>query len=894
MNKDTTMTGNQLRSRFLDFFEKKGHRIVPSSSLVPHQDPTLLFTNAGMNQFKLAFTGDERRDYVRATSSQKCVRAGGKHNDLENVGRTARHHTFFEMLGNFSFGDYFKRDAIAFAWEFLVDELKLPVDRLQVSVFKGENGVPADEEAYQLWQDIAGVPPERIHRLGMKDNFWAMGDTGPCGPCSEIHYWQGDSLPCDDERLNGACSGLECECDRWLEIWNLVFMQFDRSEAGGAMNPLPSPSIDTGMGLERLAAVVQGKLSNYDTDLFTPLLQFTAELGQTEYGTGEESDTALRVIADHARAATFLIGDGVLPSNEGRGYVLRRIMRRAARFGRKLGITDPFLYKVGAQVIDQMSGAYPDLLDNSTFIAKVTKAEEERFNETLDKGMAVFEEAAAKVEASGARTIPGDVLFKLYDTFGFPVDLTHILAEERGMDVDEKGFHVAMEQQRSRARDAWKGSGDAAVGGAAHAILNEVGPTEFVGYQVTEADAVVRKILRGDEAVGEAGTDQTVDIVVDVTPFYGESGGQVGDEGILETAEGRVRILDTRQPIPRLVIHHGVVEAGRVREGDSVHLAVNTDLRDATRRNHTATHLLHAALKEVLGDHVKQAGSLVGPERLRFDFSHFSPLQPEEIRAIEDKVNHAILRNKPVETEVLTYDEAVQSGAVALFGEKYEDEVRVISVPSFSRELCGGTHCSATGDIGLFLIQSETGIAAGVRRIEAVTGTNAVRYVREREAKLGEAALALKSTPDEVPQRIQRTQEQLKELEKEVQRLKQKLAGGASTDLLTQVQDVGGVPLLAAEIDARNPKELRETYDQLKQRFASGVMVLGGRSDDKVFLLVAVTPDLTSRFQAGKLVKELAGHVGGGGGGKPDLAQAGGTQPDKLPDALKKAAELLQ
>jgi alanyl-tRNA synthetase len=887
------MTGNELRTKFLEYFAQNGHKIVASGSLVPHQDPTLLFTNAGMNQFKRIFTGEEKRDYNRATTSQKCVRAGGKHNDLENVGHTARHHTFFEMLGNFSFGDYFKKEAIEFAWNFLVHEVKLDTSRLRATVFKGEQGVPGDEEAFQLWKQIAGLPDERIHRLGMKDNFWSMGDTGPCGPCSEVHYHQGDHLPCVEEKAGRHCLGVECECDRWLEIWNLVFMQFNRKEAGGAYDPLPKPSIDTGMGLERLASVVQGKLSNYDTDLFQPLIRYTADLGKTKYGASEEHDTALRVIADHGRAMTFLIGDGVLPSNEGRGYVLRRIMRRAARYGRKLGIKEPFLYKVSGEVVDQMSGAYPDLIDNSNYIARVIKAEEERFNETLDKGMVVFEEAIRTLTKTGGKILGGDVLFRLYDTFGFPVDLTRIMAEEQGYGVDEAGFETAMEEQRNRARSAWKGSGDEGVKSVVTDIFNEVGPTAFVGYDTMEADGSIRKILLGDRTVKEAGPSSEVEIVFNVTPFYGASGGQVGDKGVLEFAGARVRITDTKKPLPHLVLHHGIVESGTIKEGATAHLKVDADSRNATRRNHTATHLLHAALRKVLGDHVKQAGSLVSPDRLRFDFAHFSALEPREIQAVEDIVNEQILINTKVELEVLNYAEAVKSGATALFGEKYEDEVRVISVPSFSKELCGGTHVSRTGDIGLFLISSEAGIAAGVRRIEAVTGTGAIAYIRERAAKLAEAATILKSSPDEVPLRLHKTLEGVKELEREIQRLKQKLAGGASTDLMSKLQDVNGIKLLAVESDARDPKELRETYDQLKQRLPSGVIALGARSEDKVFLLVGVSADLTSKLKAGQIVKEMAAIVGGSGGGKPDLAQAGGTIPEKLPEALAAAESIL-
>ncbi len=880
-------SGSELREAFLQYFARNGHRIVSSSSLVPHQDPTLLFTNAGMNQFKRLFTGEETRDYSRATTSQKCVRAGGKHNDLENVGHTARHHTFFEMLGNFSFGDYFKREAIQFAWAFLIDELQLPVDRLRVTVFKGENGVPGDDEAFQLWQEVAGVPADRIHRLGMKDNFWAMGDTGPCGPCSEIHYHQGDQLPCLEEQAGRACLGVECECDRWLEIWNLVFMQFNRREPGGAYEPLPKPSIDTGMGLERLAAVVQGKLTNYDTDLFMPLIEFAAEKAGVTYGASADTDVALRVVADHCRAMTFLIGDGVLPSNEGRGYVLRRIMRRAARFVRKLEIREPFLYAVSGQVIEQMRNAFPELVDNASYIARVVRAEEERFNETLDKGMVVFEDAVARLEKANEKTIGGDVLFKLYDTYGFPVDLTRIMAEERGLGIDEAGFESAMEEQRARAREHWKGSGDEAVRGVFNGIAAEVGATKFVGYETTETDTRVQRIVRGDQIVGEAGPNDEVDLVLEATPFYGEGGGQLGDKGTIGFAGGRVRIVDAKKPLPGLIVHRGIVEEGALRSGDAVRAQVDDELRDATRRNHTATHLLHAALRMVLGDHVKQAGSLVGPDRLRFDFTHFSPLTPAELQEIEDRVNAEILRNTKVETELLSYQEAMKTGAMALFGEKYEDEVRVVSVPSFSRELCGGTHVSRTGDIGLFLITSEGGVAAGVRRIEAATGRNAIQTVRDRYLKLAEAAGAFKVAPEELPQRVQKTQETIKDLEREIQRLKQKLAGGASVDLLAGKKDIGGVTVLAAEVEARDPKELRETYDQVKQRLGSGILVLGARAEDKVFLLVGVSDDLTGRFQAGKLIKPLAELLEGRGGGKPELAQAGGARPDRLPEALQ-------
>ncbi|GAB4251931.1 alanine--tRNA ligase [Deferrisoma sp.] len=875
------MTGNEIRKAFLDYFASKGHRVVASSSLVPQNDPTLLFTNAGMVQFKDVFTGQERRDYARATTCQKCLRVSGKHNDLENVGRTARHHTFFEMLGNFSFGDYFKREAIRFAWEFLTEHMKLDPDRLWVTIYE------EDDEARDLWLQETPVPAERIVRCGAKDNFWAMGDTGPCGPCSEIHYDQGPGIyPCPDPDRCGP----ECDCDRFLELWNLVFMQFERA-ADGTMTPLPKPSIDTGMGLERVTAVVQGVHSNYDTDLFRPIIDFTANLAGVPYGRAEESDVSLRVVADHIRATTFLIADGVLPSNEGRGYVLRRIMRRAMRHGRMLGFEEPFFHKVSGVVIDQMEGAYPELSDKREYIAKVILHEEERFSRTLDRGLQILEEEVARLAARGETVIPGDVVFRLYDTYGFPVDLTADIVRDRGFTLDEAGFEAEMEAQREKARASWKGSGEEAVAGVYRDLRSAGVATRFVGYETLEAETPVLALVRDGDRVAEAREGEAVEVVLADSPFYGESGGQVGDTGSLEADGVYVRVEDATKPFPDLIVLKGVVTRGTLREGDRVVARVEAGARFATAQNHSATHLLHAALRQVLGDHVKQAGSLVAPDRLRFDFTHFAPMTAEEIREVERRVNRWIQANHPITVSEESFDEARRQGVMALFGEKYGDRVRVVRMGEVSAELCGGTHASRTGDIGLFKIVSEGGVAAGVRRIEAATGDRALERVFAMEDALAEAAALLRANPDEVPEKVRRALERTKELEREISSLRSQLAGGAARDVLAQAREIDGVRVLATRVPAADPKALREFADGLRDRIRSGIVVLGAEAEGKALLLVAVTKDLTKRVRAGDLIKPLAEKVGGRGGGKPELAQAGGPDPSGLDKALEAAYE---
>ncbi|NOY44439.1 MAG: alanine--tRNA ligase [Deltaproteobacteria bacterium] len=875
------MTGNEIRKAFLDYFASKGHRVVESSPLVPQNDPTLLFTNAGMVQFKDVFTGQERREYNRATTCQKCLRVSGKHNDLENVGRTARHHTFFEMLGNFSFGDYFKRDAIRFAWEFLTERMGLDPDRLWVTIYE------EDDEARDLWLAETPVPAERIVRCGAKDNFWAMGDTGPCGPCSEIHFDQGPGIyPCPDPDRCGP----ECDCDRFLELWNLVFMQFERA-ADGTMTPLPKPSIDTGMGLERVTAVVQKVHSNYDTDLFRPIIEFTAELAGVRYGQGGESDVSLRVVADHIRATTFLIADGVLPSNEGRGYVLRRIMRRAMRHGRMLGFEDPFFHRVSGMVIDRMEEAYPELSDKREYIAKVILHEEERFSRTLDRGLQILEEEVARLEDRGEKVIPGDVVFRLYDTYGFPVDLTADIVRDRGFTLDEAGFETEMEAQREKARAAWKGSGEEAVAEAYRELRAAGVSCRFVGYERLEADTTVAALVRDGARAVEAREGEAVELVLAETPFYGESGGQVGDAGSVEGEGFLVRVENATKPFPDLIVLHGTVVRGKVREGDRAVGRVEAGARFATAQNHSATHLLHAALRQVLGDHVKQAGSLVAPDRLRFDFTHFAPMTPEEIREVERRVNRWVQANHPVAVAEESFDEARRQGVTALFGEKYGDVVRVVRMGEVSAELCGGTHASRTGDIGFFKILSEGGVAAGVRRIEAATGDRALEWAFGVEDALREAAGLLRSKPEEVPDKVRRTLERTKELEREISSLRSQMAGGAARDVIGQAREVDGVKVLSTRVPAADPKALREFADGLRDRIRSGVVVLGAEAGGKALLLVAVTKDLTGRIRAGDLIKPLAQRVGGRGGGKPELAQAGGPDPSGLDNALDAAYE---
>ena len=871
------MNGNEIRSRFLQYFGDRGHTIVESSSLVPHDDPTLLFTNAGMVQFKRVFMGEEQRDYVRATSSQRCVRAGGKHNDLENVGHTARHHTFFEMLGNFSFGDYFKKDAIGFAWEFLTRELGLDPQRLWVSVFR------EDDEAFELWQQIKELPEGRVVRLGEADNFWAMGDTGPCGPCSEIHIDQGVEHGCG----RPDCA-VGCDCDRFLELWNLVFMQFYRDESG-TMTPLPKPSIDTGMGLERVAAVLQGKYNNFDSDLFSPIIDHISTLSSRSYNANPADDVAMRVIADHARATTFLVGDGVLPSNEGRGYVLRRIMRRAIRFGRTLGLHDPFFGGVCDLVTDLMQDVYPSIRDSRQLLDKVTDHEESRFGETLDNGLAMLDAEIERLQAAGKDkpVIGGGFIFKLYDTYGFPVDIVQDVALEKGVALDEAGFKSAMEQQREQSRRSWKGKDVDHFSAGLISLLEQGKQSSFVGYDRQSGESVVEAILdEQGNLVDQAGPGGQVELFCPQTPFYAESGGQVGDQGLISWPGGTFIVRSTRGAADGLVLHTGEVTEGTLATGQKVALQVD-EQRRATALNHTATHLLQAAMKSVLGDHVKQAGSLVRPDRLRFDFTHFSPVTPAEIREIEQLVNREIRRNIPVTTEILSKDAAIAGGATALFGEKYGDEVRVVSIEGFSKELCGGTHTRATGDIGLFTILSESGIAAGVRRVEAVTGKAALDRLQDLVEKTDELCAVLSGSLDDAVDKVKGLLQRQKELEKEISSLTASMAMSDLDALFARAVEVDGIRVVSGMVTLDSPKTLREIGDKVRETMDSGVAVLGGEFGGKAALLALVSKDLTGRVKAGALVKEVAAIVGGKGGGRPDMAQAGGPMPDKLPEAMK-------
>ncbi|KKM09291.1 alanyl-tRNA synthetase [Clostridiales bacterium PH28_bin88] len=877
------MTGNELRESFLKYFESKGHTIVHSSPLVPHNDPTLLFTNAGMVQFKDVFLGLDKRPYSRATTAQKCVRAGGKHNDLDTVGRTARHHTFFEMMGNFSFGDYFKRDAIAFAWEYLTGVLELPKDRLWATIYLD------DEEAYQLWQELTEIPVERIVRLGEKDNFWAMGDTGPCGPCSEIIIDRGEEYGCDAP----VCALGKCDCDRWLEIWNLVFMQYNRDE-NGTMTPLPRPSIDTGMGLERVCSVLQGVNSNFDTDLLQPLIKGMERLSGQDYH-GDERGFPFRVIADHARACTFLINDGVLPGNEGRGYVLRRILRRAVRFGKVLGVEIPFLYRMVPVVLEVMAGAYPELAEKSDYIQRVVRQEEERFRETLSEGTKVAEEMMNKAREAGRKQITGREAFLLYDTFGFPMDLMEDIAEEQGFTVDKAGFEAAMEEQRRRARAAREDvkAWDAEVAFAG--LLGELGPTTFVGYDRLAGEARVLAVIEGGTRVEQAGAGADVHVVLDITPCYPEGGGQVGDSGALSWPGGGGEIHDTKRLPDGKVVHLVKIAEGTLEAGTNVQVTVNAERRRQVARNHSATHLLHKSLKEVLGDHANQAGSLVAAERLRFDFTHFAPLTAEELHEVEARVNRRVLEGLGVSTLETTFDAAREMGATALFGEKYGDRVRVVKIGDYSMELCGGTHLNNTSEVGLFKILSEGGIGAGLRRVEAVTGEGALAYIAQEEAMLGQVADVLKTPPTQVAARVDALLAELKEKEREVEQLAARLARYQADDLLGQVRKVAGVPVLAARVQVSDMDTLRSMGDLLKDRMASGVVVLGSRAGDKVNFVAMVTKDLIPHgVHAGNLVREVAKVAGGGGGGRPDMAQAGGKHPEQLDAALAVVVDIIR
>jgi alanyl-tRNA synthetase len=888
------MTGAELREKFLQYFERNGHTCVRSSPLVPGDDPTLLFTNAGMVQFKSVFLGEERRAYVRATSSQKCVRAGGKHNDLENVGHTARHHTFFEMLGNFSFGDYFKPEAIAYAWEFLTRDLGLDRKRLIATVYTD------DDDAFALWKRVAGFGDDRVLRLGEKDNFWAMGDTGPCGPCSEVHFHQGDHIPCAEEAAGRRCLGPACECDRWLEVWNLVFMQFNR-DAAGTLTPLPRPSIDTGMGLERIAAIVQGKESNYDTDLFAPLIAEVEALARRRYRASEADDVSMRVIADHARTTTFLIADGVTPSNEWRGYVLRRIMRRAMRHGRMLGLTEPFLWKTVDWVVKLMGEAYPEIVSERPRIQEAIRTEEERFAETLDTGTLKIKDYLAEHASNTRRVVDGRFLFTLYDTYGFPMDLAEEVFQDAGWRVTEATRAAAdaeMEAQRARARAG--GSFSIQVGGGALALQGgmplllqsgELPPTEFVGYSSLSSPARILAMVDagegGSQRLTEAGEGAEVEMILDRTPAYAESGGQVGDTGTLVGRSGRGEIIDTYYRGSKLIVHRVKVVSGGFHENEDVAVTVETPRRQGLRRHHTGTHLLHAGLRRVLGTHVTQAGSLVAPDHLRFDFSHGASLKDREVEQIEEMVNEQVQANTPVTQSEMDLDEALRMGAMALFGEKYGNRVRVIKIGDFSTELCGGTHLDRTGDIGLLKIAGEGAVASGVRRVEAVAGPAAIESVARKEAALREAAELLKIGPLEVPKRLQKLLDEQRALEKQLSELEARLARSRAEDLVKAARQINGVAVIAGRIDGLDADGLRAVADTLRNRLGSGIVCVGSVVEGKVNLIAAVTKDLTSRFQAGKLIQEVAKAVGGGGGGRPDLAQAGGKDPAKLDAALE-------
>jgi alanyl-tRNA synthetase len=876
------MTGHELRQQFLDYFHKKGHTIVPSSSLIPQGDPTLLFTNAGMVQFKDVFLGKEKRSYTRATTVQKCVRAGGKHNDLENVGRTARHHTFFEMLGNFSFGDYFKAGAIPYAWEFLTEVLKLPKEKLWVSIYR------EDDEAFEIWHKTIGIPADRIVRLGEKDNFWAMGDTGPCGPCSEIIIDQGPQVGCGKP----TC-GVGCDCDRYLELWNLVFMQYNR-DISGTLTPLPRPSIDTGMGLERTAAVLQGVFSNFETDLFVPLIRFVEDISEKSYHDNEKDDISMRVIADHLRAITFLISDGVIPSNEGRGYVLRRILRRAARHGKMLGLEKPFLYKGIQVVVDIMKPAYPELVDRCDQVTQMTLNEERRFSHTLHVGMELLNKVIGETRQRGEQVIPGEEVFKLYDTYGFPLDLMDEIAREQGLTLDMPGYERAMEEQRARARKSWKGSGESEADRSYLTLSKTLPPTEFVGYETLESDVEVLAILKDKTPVDMASEGDEIELVFDKTPFYGESGGQVGDKGILRLPEGEVVISDTQKPIPQLHVHKGKVKRGTIRKGQKGRAMVDPESRQRTVLNHTATHILHATLKQVLGDHVKQAGSLVAPDRLRFDFSHFSDLDYREFYRIEEVVNQVIRANMPVKTFITSLEDALRRGAVAMFGEKYGDQVRVVQIGDFSMELCGGTHARASGDIGLFKLVNEGSVAAGIRRVEALTGPGALEYIQRETDRLRSISMLLKTGPADLINRLEKLLATAREQEREIEQLKARLASSRVEELLNTSREIKGIRVISAQVDNLDMKGLRTLVDNLKDRIKSGIVLLGTVEDGKVSLVAAVTKDLIDRYHAGTLVKEVAQIVEGSGGGRPDMAQAGGKNPERLKEALERVFEIVQ
>jgi len=873
------MTGADVRSSFLEFFRARGHEIVRSSSIVPENDPTLLFTNAGMVQFKNVFLGREKRANPRAASAQKCLRLSGKHNDLEEVGRDTYHHTLFEMLGNWSFGEYYKKEAIAWAWELLTDVWKLPKDQLWATVFR------TDDDADRLWKSETDINPAQVVRFDEKDNFWEMGDTGPCGPCSEIHIDRGADA-CDKQHIAAHQCAVNAGCARFIELWNLVFIQYDR-QPGGALVELAAKHVDTGMGLERVTAVLQGVRSNYDTDLFRRLITFVEQQSGRRYGAREEDDLAMRVIADHSRAIAFMIADGVVPSNEGRGYVLRRILRRAARHARVLGFEEPFLYRMSEPVGAVMGAAYPEIIERRAYIEQTVRGEEERFAETLDKGLALLDQERAAVRAAGGTVLSGDVAFKLYDTYGFPIDMTEDILRGENMAVDQAGFQASMAAQRQRGRDARKAAGDGV-------IIGSTASSRFTGDRIYDIESTIAALsVNGDER-GEVRAGETVHIVTAETPFYGESGGQVGDRGVIETPDGAlVEVTDTAKPRPDLTVHIGTVVRGALTTGQSARLIVDRERREAARLNHSATHLLHGALRRTLGEQVRQGGSLVSPDRLRFDFSQPSPIDEATLARLEEDVNAQIRENAEVTVQEMAFDDAIKAGALAFFGDKYGERVSVVRMGEFSTELCGGTHVRRTGDIGLFKLRGESGVAAGTRRIEAVTGIGALEWVRHSEQSIRQVAQLLRGGEDDLAERVERLLGQQKQLERQLAQLQSQLAGNQSGDLLSQAQTVNGRKVIAIEVDGADPKRLLDLADKLRERLGSGVVVLASHQDGQVRLLAAVTKDLVGQIHAGKLVSQIAPIVGGKGGGRPDLAQAGGSDPSKIGAALARALELV-
>jgi len=874
------LTGNEIRKSFLDFFAKQGHTVVKSSSLVPEKDPTLLFTNAGMVQFKNVFLGQQRLPYVRATSAQKCLRISGKHNDLEAVGRDTYHHTFFEMLGNWSFGDYYKAEAIAWAWDLLTREWQLPKDRLYATVYLN------DDEAERLWLKISGLPAERVRRFGDKENFWEMGETGPCGPCSEIHLDRGPAA-CDMREVPGHQCRVNGDCARYIELWNLVFIQYNRKE-NRDLEELPSKHVDTGMGLERITAVLQNVLSNYDIDYMRALTRTTERIAGKKYGVDPQADISFRVIDDHARAVSFLIADGVMPSNEGRGYVLRRLLRRAARHGRLLGVQEPFLHEVAKTVSTVMGDAYPELRTEEERIREVIRTEEERFGETLERGLVLLEDATAKLKSEKKRFLSGEIAFRLYDTYGFPLDLTEDILSNEGIAVDEAEFEQLMEAQRSRGREAREVT-------TMESKIQLERPVYFIGYDQLRAESSVLAIYGSHGAQPEAVEDDEIDLLTAETPFYGESGGQVGDRGTITTARGDViEVFDTQHPTPQLIAHRGKVKKGRVQVGDKVFLQVDPKYRQKTRLNHSATHILHSVLRQELGPHVRQAGSLVAPDRLRFDFNHTGAIAEEKLEAIETAVNQHVRENAEVSIRELKYDEAIREGALAFFGDKYGDRVRVVKIGDFSTELCGGTHVRSSGEIGLFKLHFEGGVAAGVRRVEAFTGEGALALIHSYEDRLREIGALVRGTPEDAADKVRRLLDHQKELEKEIEKLRGQFEQDQVRELLAKQRAVDGAKVLISQVDNLDAKQLREIADRLKEKLGSGIVVLASAGAGNVNLVATVTKDLTKRYHAGNIIKELAAMLGGGGGGRPEFAQAGGKHAGKISEALRRAEELVQ